>query len=357
MPELWTDGELDRALADQPAGPEFGAAARARAVARMDEAFAEPSSRRHRWVAAAAVVTLVVGGMFAVRALDHPPAAGAAASLEQAAEGARKSPDDPLAAGEYHYLARHSWDLASGRTRAGAPLGVLVHEVRRTWIPGDRSAEWLERSSTVDWKWVLGSQEQAETEGDDGLLGALHRTTGERKGPCGDFPGDNGELGGTPDDGTPCAERQGSWHDPAPPFLAALPLDPDALYSQLDSAAHGNAAEALSLSAGVLSAPDASPALRAALYRALIRLPTLEITENAADLDGRTGVALGVLDNPAAPRLRFDIVVDPTTGRFIGNRTVLAGPGVDRYAGLPAGTAIEFSSFVTATVRAVGVEP
>ncbi|HWO62968.1 MAG TPA: hypothetical protein VNO31_23345, partial [Umezawaea sp.] len=68
---------------------------------------------------------------------------------------------------------------------------------------------------------------------------------------------------------------------------------------------------------------------------------------------GRTGVALGV----TTEHFRNDIIIDPATGRFIGNRMVLAEPGTDYYEGLPAGTAIEFSAFTSATVPAEGVEP
>ncbi len=285
-------------------------------------------------------------------ASDEVPAASAAESLELAARSALKSPDEPLADGEYRYLARHSWDMGSAKTTTGKPLGALVHDVQQTWIPKQRSGEWLQRSSTLDWRWVLGSEELAKAEGDNGLLDSLKRTTQDRRGPCGDWP-DFHVLGGTPDDGKPCDERRGSWYTPAPPFLASLPLDPDALYGELWSAAKADAPQALSLAVSVLSTPEAPPALRAALYQALIRLPGLKTTENAANLAGQTGVALGV----TTEHLRDDIIIDPTTGRFIGNRMVLAKPGTDYYEGLPAGTAIEFSAFTSATVPAEGVEP
>lgn len=355
MADQWTDEQLDRALADQAAGPGLGEEARAKALARMDAAWTEPTGFRHRrWLAAAAAAVLVATGLVVVRAVsEDAPAASAAASLELAAKGALKSPDEPLADGEYHYLASHSWDMASAKTSDGKPLGVLMHSLRQTWIPKQRSAEWLQRDSTLDWKWVLGSEELARADGDNGLLGSLKHAVRESRGPCGDYP-DYHVLGGTPDDGKPCDERRGSWQTPAPLFLANLPLGPETLYAELWAAAGGSAPEALDLAASVLSSPETPHALRAALYQALPRLPDLEITENTANLAGQTGVALGVVANSF---LREDIIIDPDTGRFIGRRSVLLKPGGDFYEGLPAGTAIEFTAFVTGTVSGSGVEP
>jgi hypothetical protein len=360
VPDAWTDEQLDQAIADQPAGPEYGEEARARALVRIDAAWTEPvaaPSPHRRWPAAAAAVVLVAAGLFAVRsAYDEAPAASAAASLELAARGASKSPDEPLADGEYRYLASHSWALASAKTRTGKPLGALTHDLWQQWIPKQRSGEWLRRESTLDWRWVLGDEELARTEGDDGLLGSLKRDSKDYRGLCGDFP-EHSVLGGTPDDGKPCDERRGSWHTPAPPFLADLPLDPEALYADLWTAAGGSAVEALDMATAVLSSPETPHALRAALYQALTRLPNLEITENTANLAGRTGVALGVIADPANPYLREDVIVDPDSGRFIGRRTVLVKPGVDYYEGLPAGTAVDFTAFVSGTVPGSGVEP
>ncbi|HWO68717.1 MAG TPA: hypothetical protein VNO31_52680, partial [Umezawaea sp.] len=112
MPDQWTDQQLDQALADQPAGRALSDEARAKALARMDAAWTEPvrPPRRRGWPAAAAAVVLVAGGLFVVRAAsDEVPAASAAESLERAALSTLKSPDEPLADGEYRYLARHSW--------------------------------------------------------------------------------------------------------------------------------------------------------------------------------------------------------------------------------------------------------
>ncbi|MFC5291063.1 CU044_5270 family protein [Actinokineospora guangxiensis] len=358
MPELWTDRELDQAIADQPAGPALSPAARAKAAAAMEAAFTAeltPSPRRTRLVAAAAVVAAVAGGLFAVQAIDgDAPAASADASLALAASNTLGTPDAPLAEGQYRYLARQAWDMSFATTATDKPLAVLIHSARETWVPADRAEEWLRRDTTHGWTWMVGDEALARAEGDNGLLGSLRRTSADQRGACGDFPDDNGELGGTPDDGKPCAERRGSWDSPAPAFLDALPRDPAALYSDLIAEADGVPATALYLATGVLASPDATPPLRAAVYEALTRLPGLETTDNAANLDGRVGTALGV----AHSALRYEIIIDPGTGLLIGDRTVLLDPDADPYyAGLAEGTPIGFSSVTIAVAPDQGAVP
>jgi hypothetical protein len=89
--------------------------------------------------------------------------------------------------------------------------------------------------------------------------------------------------------------------------------------------------------------------LRAALYRALALLPGLEITEDVANLAGKHGTAFGI-DGDIE---RQDLIIDPATGEFIGERTVaLAGGPL-----YPAGTVTNFSSVSTTVVDAIGTKP
>ena len=57
-------------------------------------------------------------------------------------------------------------------------------------------------------------------------------------------------------------------------------------------------------------------------------LPELEITEQVANLDGKTAVAIGIT-NPER-KSRQEILIDPNTGHLLGERqTQLPGlPGV-----------------------------
>ncbi|MFC0109133.1 hypothetical protein [Kibdelosporangium aridum] len=60
--------------------------------------------------------------------------------------------------------------------------------------------------------------------------------------------------------------------------------------------------------------------VRSALYQALTRLRGLELTDSAANLDGHKGIALGIDDGER----RREIIVDPGTGAFIGERQILS---------------------------------
>lgn len=87
--------------------------------------------------------------------------------------------------------------------------------------------------------------------------------------------------------------------------------------------------------------------LRATAYRALTLLPGVSVVDREAALDGTTGVAIG-LDNTHNGE-REDLIVDPATGVFIGERTVATTSAPST----PAGTVTEFSKVTTTVVDAV----
>ncbi|NUT99943.1 MAG: hypothetical protein HOY78_48850, partial [Saccharothrix sp.] len=80
------------------------------------------------------------------------------------------------------------------------------------------------------------------------------------------------------------------------------------------------------------------------LLRALTHLPGLDVTDDAADLDGRRGVALGISEDGE----RQEIILDPATGEVIGERKV----SDSMFAGIPKGTVTGYSSITTAVVDA-----
>ncbi|WP_394619672.1 CU044_5270 family protein [Lentzea sp. JNUCC 0626] len=371
----WTEEELDAAIAAQPEGPAFSAEAKERALARVLAAVAEEGAEERglvaagevpqrggrrgsgavgrRWLVAAAAVTLVAGALVAAPTLwssDSGPAASAAETLRQAAAATTAQPGPST--GQYRYIATHSWDLGGANTRTGKPLSVLFHNLQEKWIPADRTGEWLERRAVLDHRWVVGSEELAKAEGDGGLF-ASSKAMEEMRGLCGDYPGWNEPLGGDPDWGKPCLERVGSWYTPNPRFLGALPTEPQALYDRLWNESHQNGASALYNAGIVLASPDASKELRSALYQALQHLPNLQVTERAANLNGRVGTALGVPGGAT----REDIIIDPESGRYIGMRMVLTEPGTDSWAGVPAGTDVSFTAVDTGVVDRAGDRP
>ncbi len=82
-------------------------------------------------------------------------------------------------------------------------------------------------------------------------------------------------------------------------------------------------------------------AVRASLYRALGYIDNLEVSDRAVNLDGKTGVALSTDDG----KVREEIIIDPTTGDYIGGRTIgTTGPDRNRVSA--------FSSVTTTIVNA-----
>jgi hypothetical protein len=342
---VWSEEDLDRALAAlQPAeNPDARAFSRARAellvaASAGESRQEEPPARRHRrwgwWVAATAAAVAGVLVLQTVQFGDTLPSA-AAESLNAAADKVQ-TVDQPLAPGQYRYIATHAWWMTS------APeFSYLEENLLETWVPADQKQDWLlRRGVTGAREWVVGSEEKALAEGypinEDG------GSDGERKAPCGDwYAKDEGKK--------PCSQP-GSWQTPNAEFLAALPRDPDELYDRLltDVGDRGET-HIVTYVADVLRSGLVPADLRAALYRALAKVPGLEITEQVANLNGQKGTSYGILEDGT----RADLIIDPATGQFIGEREV----AVDGFESIPAGTVMEYTSVTTAVVDGMGVKP
>jgi hypothetical protein len=345
---MWTDEELDQALADQPAGPAFSPEARARALSRLRPTDTvvplTPRSRERTWWWAAAAAMVIVAGVALGATGGQTPAASAAAvaQLDRASAAATGTAVGP---GQYFYAATREWALAAARTNRGTQLAQLQETLYETWIPYERSGNWVRTTTaTGRTQWLVGDDEVVRREGDGGLLSQPGST--REQGPCGDYPSMNGELGEAPTSAVPCDQRPGDWHTPTPAFLAGLPSDPGQLYERMRAdAADLGPAEMLRMAGGVLTSQAPGP-LRARVYRALTLMPELDVAAGAVDLDGRPGVALGVTTGAT----RQEIVVDPRTGLYLGERLVLTAPGSDWWQGLPAGTVAEYTAVTTGVV-------
>ncbi|HKS99838.1 MAG TPA: hypothetical protein VJT31_09940 [Rugosimonospora sp.] len=127
---------------------------------------------------------------------------------------------------------------------------------------------------------------------------------------------------------------------PTPAYLASLPTDPATLLTvirkRLPAGKPGTDTQQVFLAVATLvTRADAllSPELRAGLCRALATLPGITRQPGAADLAGRTGVAISRTDGG----VRVDLILDPASSRVIGVRQVIVDPAKDG-ATVPAGT-------------------
>jgi hypothetical protein len=345
---MWSEDELDQALATlQPeAEPDERAFSHARTellLAAGAPVAEEPPGRSRRrwgrWAVATATVAAVAAAVLVVQTVqfgDNMPSAAAVAGLNSAADKIN-SVDEPLGPGQYRYIATHAWWMVSAQK-----YSYLAENLLETWVPADEKLDWLmRRDVTGKRKWVSGTEEEARADG------IRFDAPGwpEQRAPCGDW---NASGQGK----KPCS-TPGGWQTPNAKFMASLPRDPDQLYDRLrkDTAGHGSDEnlEMLVYVADMLRSGLVPADLRAALYRTLAKVPNLEITEQVANLDGQKGTSYGI----SADGKRQDVIIDPATGQFIGERQIAE----ESNEFVPAGTVMEYTSMTTAVVSGIGVRP
>lgn len=100
---------------------------------------------------------------------------------------------------------------------------------------------------------------------------------------------------------------------------------------------------------GLLGHPNASPALRAAAFDALAEMSGVELDQNAKDLVGRPGYAISYSQGHG---LRIELIFDPKTSMYLGERVVLADPGQDpeEWKGYEAGLTLRDVAYMQSKV-------
>ncbi|WZH38499.1 MAG: CU044_5270 family protein [Microbacterium enclense] len=300
--------------------------------------------RRWIWVGSAAAATcaltgvIVFGGAFGAPVGADP---AAAAVLGTAATAARNVVDPVVGAGQYLEIRTDAVYAASGTTEADAEearerdgtteegdvTSFLERDVSALWVPADRSGEWIEVRCARTPVQTFGPQSETFA-AEMGIVGGDRRTV---------FPGGKTEYG------APITMFDAD-------TAADLPRDPhrllERIYEENGNAGPSRDGEALVWLADRLRSGTVPADLRSAFYETAALIPGVTITEEQATLNGRTGTAIG--RDEGANGFRQDIIIDPETGAFIGERQVLLRPGAD----MPAGTAIGSTSVTTTVVDA-----
>ncbi|MQW77947.1 hypothetical protein GHK92_18935 [Nocardioides sp. dk4132] len=138
--------------------------------------------------------------------------------------------------------------------------------------------------------------------------------------------------GGT---GSPASIRR-----PTYAYLASLPSDPDALLDELASQlptwddARSTDQVLFDAIVDLVSEGLAPPDTTAALYRALTRIPGVEVDDDARDLLGRPGI--GITRTEDVFLTRTVLLIDPSTGETIGARYLMSTPAGDEVFGATA---------------------
>lgn len=340
---------LDRALTDLHADPRLDervlAAARAEivAAAAAEGGGMAPQRRRWRWIAAAAAVVVVVVGLLLAQTIpfagNEAPASAAAEELNTVADKITGG-DAPLQPGQFRYTARQGARVSGVTGTSGRHYTWKVPTLLEVWMPANQADEWLSRSSPNGTReWLEGTEVEARADGVD--LDRPVGPGGEMRARCGDF---TAAMERPPR--APCTGFSPWRGGLTPEFLAGLPRDPQTLYDVIrrDIPNRGSDPDMAVLiwTTHVMGSPLTTADLRAALYRALGHIEGLEITERTTTLDGQIGEAFGLTRGTT----RMEIVIDPATGRFIGQREWSNGE-------LRATT----STVATAVVDALGARP
>jgi hypothetical protein len=266
-------------------------------------------------VGAVAAVAAVATGI----ARPADPSVQASAMLRDAAAA---TVDPPLADGQFLRIATSASYLALTTVdgRPDSTIGYLDSQVREVYVPAGDSDRRITQTTYVEPSVFFGpgAQEFAAREWNAPPSGAATAVAA---------------------DATKPVENQ-----------AAMPRDPEALLAyltgfryQAGSSDENVFAHVVDLLRGGSVASD----LRAALYQALALMPSVVITEQQATLDGRVGTAIGL--RGSAGETRQEIVIDPTSGEYIGVRLVT----VNGFGQIPAGTPLEYTALHTSVVNSV----
>ncbi|ADP79190.1 CU044_5270 family protein [Pseudofrankia inefficax] len=318
------DGALaDGAAAAPTTGPDAGSA---RHRLRL-----RPRVTTRRVIAVAVAAVVVAAGLFTLDTVTVGGRADATAEastlLRQAASVVAAKPDPPVGPTQYREITTRASYSSSSTGTDGREVTWLVESVTRLWIPGDPTKPWIMQQggpTAIHW-FNPGDEVWAKANGLGGQssLPYLTRAVG-------------GEFNG------PISDIQ-AWQAPTPGFLSRLPRDPDQLLARIyqDSKGEGRSkdGEALVFIADVMRCGFVPADLRAAFFRAATGIPGVTVTDHAANLAGRTGVAVG---RDEGGDTRQEMIFDPATGEFIGEREVVLN--ADYIPGVPVGTAISYTA-------------
>ncbi|MFC5688193.1 CU044_5270 family protein [Amycolatopsis mediterranei] len=154
--KIWSETELDAALADLNSDVDPGdglAFARASLLAAAGAGAAPPAGPRRsgawRWLAVAAAVVTLVGGLGVAAALwtPGPPETSRPAAVLPDVDG-------PLAPGEYHYTDMRDWV-----TQSSNGFAAKLQRRIELWIPADPTGVW-HRRTTLTGHWADGKTQE-----------------------------------------------------------------------------------------------------------------------------------------------------------------------------------------------------
>lgn len=285
--------------------------------------------------ATALTVTVVAVNVVGVPGVEVGGAEPAAASmLESAATATLQFSDPVVGPGQYQLVQTDAVYLAQGSISADDETTAFLENYHdELYVPANREDDWV---------WVQCLRTPSQTFGPESE--ALAKMVADEQVEYGitdiwrSIPG-----GITPSGGAFAGYNNGA--QPTTDY-AALPQEPEQLlqtiYEMNEAALPDD--QALAWIIETLMRGTVPAEFRAVLYETAALIPGVTITENQATLNGVTGIAVGRVE--PGRKERQDLIIDPATGQFIGQRVVLLD-GIGSH--VPAGTVMA-STAVTTTV-------
>ncbi len=277
-------------------------------------------------------VTLVAVNVMGVPGVEVGGAEPAAASvLESAATAALQFSDPTVAPGQYLLVQTDAVYLGQGSISADDQTAAFLEKYHdELYVPANREDDWVWVQCERTPAGTFGPESEALAE-DQGVSGAdVRRSFPGGITPTGAFAGYNNGSESTVD-------------------YAALPQSPQQLlqkiYEMNEAALPDD--QALAWIVETLMHGTVPAEFRAVLYETAALIPGVTITEKQATLNGATGVAVGRVEPER--KERQDLIIDPATGQFIGQRIVLLD-GIGDY--VPPGTVMASTAVTTSVVDA-----
>ena len=274
------------------------------------------SAKAWRWgmlggVAAVAAGTLVVTQVVIPYGTFGSVDPAVAAVLTQASDNAMRFSDPVLHPGQYLKVTTRERNVASGDytdpttgERATRPIDFMQGEDFTMYVPADRASTWV---------WVRQPT---------GPLAPAGSTTPQEfaaltADPVGK-PGETEYVTG------PAGRFYGSMDTPLTENLAGLPQDPQGLLRHIYAATVGHGTnprrEAFVWMVDRLRLGTVDAQTRSLFFRTMALIPGSSVLDRSVTLDGQTGTAVQAPD--AAGQGIWQIVFDPSTGQYIGEREV-----------------------------------
>ncbi|WP_344032733.1 hypothetical protein [Leucobacter iarius] len=292
-----------------------------------------------------AVVGAAAAVVVGVSVIGVPGLIGASAERAEAVELLHRAADRvafeavEIPAGHYLRVVNTSTNLTIGGDE-GEPIAGLFATERVSYIPSDRSSDWIVRQGDPKAVRVFGagSREEQDRIAEElafpsPIDGGEAHWTGGKPSPAEEDPRDDDPLESDPD--------------------RDAPRSPDALRAYIDreiGTPDTSRAEAIfEWLRPILADPSRPADLRAAGFEVLATLDGVTVSSRRAVIDGTVGVGVQVAVRDGE---RKELVFDPDTGMLLGTREVLTEP-IQGVPQIPVGTVTGWERYSAGLVDAV----